>query len=236
MRRRSTLARLQLPGVAHRNAVDDHFARGRRQQPDHHAGDGGLSRTGFADQRKGLALGDVEGHAVDRFQEFQMAALEHPVEPRLRDIEDATQISDLDEGRRCHAAVSLAAASIEMAGDGLLAVPDRLRPFDPAAIERECAARVEGAARRDRGKPRHRAGDLDQARGVAGERRDRAHQALGVGVQRVLHDILHRADFGDPAGIHHRDAVARFRRSRPCRGSPASPRCRDRARGALSTR
>jgi len=29
-------------------------------------------------------------------------------------------------------------------------------------------------------------------------------------VQRVLHHLLHRADFGDTAGIHHRDAVAGF--------------------------
>ena len=76
-------ARLRLPGVAHRDAVDDDFARGRRQQPDHHARHGGFARTGFADQRKGLALGDVEGHAVDRFQKFEMAAFQHPVEPRF---------------------------------------------------------------------------------------------------------------------------------------------------------
>jgi hypothetical protein len=77
------LARLQLSGVAHRNPVDDYFARTRRQQSDHHAGDGGLSRTGFADQGKSLALPDVEGNAVDCFEKFQMAAFEHPVEPRL---------------------------------------------------------------------------------------------------------------------------------------------------------
>ena len=47
--------------------------------------------------------------------------------------------------------------------------------------------------------------------GVARQRRDRAHQALGVGMQRVLHDVLHRADLGDAAGIHHRDAVGGLR-------------------------
>src|SRR2546421_2554 len=90
---------------------------------------------------------------------------------------------------------------IEMAGHGLRAVLDRLGPFDPAAVEHKPAAWVERAARRDRRKPRHRTGDLDQALGVAGKRRDRAHQALGVGVQRGLHDILHPADFGDAAGM-----------------------------------
>ncbi len=74
-------AGLDLARIAHGNAVDHHFARGRRQQPDHHAGNGGFTGAGFADQRKGLALGDVEGHAVDRLQEFEMAAFQHPVEP-----------------------------------------------------------------------------------------------------------------------------------------------------------
>ena len=39
------------------------------------------------------------------------------------------------------------------------------------------------------------------------ERRDRAHQALGVGVVRVLHHVAHRADLDDAAGVHHGDAV-----------------------------
>src|SRR5216684_3342932 len=105
------LASLQLPGVAHRNAVDDHFARTRRQQPDDHSGDRGLTGAGFADEGKSLAFGDVEGDTVDRFQELQMAAFKHPVQPRLRDVEHATQISDVDKGRGGHAAVSFAAAS-----------------------------------------------------------------------------------------------------------------------------
>jgi hypothetical protein len=29
-------------------------------------------------------------------------------------------------------------------------------------------------------------------------------------MQRVLDHVLHRADFGDAAGIHHRDAVGRL--------------------------
>jgi len=86
-----------------------------------------------------------------------------------------------------------------MTGDRLCAVRDRLRPLDAAAVERKGAARVERAAGRNRGQPRHGAGNLDQTRGVAGERRDRAHQALGVRMQRILHDIVYWADFGDPA-------------------------------------
>ena len=92
------LPRLRLPRIRHRDAVDHDLARARRQQADDHARDRGLARAGFADERKGLALPDVEGDAVDRLQEFQMAAFEHAVEPRLRDVEHAAQISDLDEG------------------------------------------------------------------------------------------------------------------------------------------
>ena len=40
-----------------------------------------------------------------------MAAFEHPVEPRFRDVEHAAQIFDIDERRRGHAAFSFAAVS-----------------------------------------------------------------------------------------------------------------------------
>ena len=105
------LACLQLPGLAHRDSVDRHFAGRRRQQPDHHPGNGGFSRTGFTDQCKSFTFGDVEGDAIDRLQKFQMAALEHPVEPGFRDIEHATQVFHLDKRLFRHAAVSVGAAS-----------------------------------------------------------------------------------------------------------------------------
>ena len=98
-----------------------------------------------------------------------------------------------------------------MAGDLLRALPQRLGPLDAAAVEGKAAARVEGAAGRDRRQPRHRARNLHEALVFAGERRDRAHQALGIGMQRVAHHVLHRADLGDAAGIHHRDAVGGLR-------------------------
>ena len=77
------LTRLRLSGVGHRYAVDDDFAGAWRQQAYDHPRDRGLARTGFADQRKGLAAPDIEGHAVDGFQKFEMAAFEHAIEPRL---------------------------------------------------------------------------------------------------------------------------------------------------------
>src|SRR3954470_1434237 len=82
---------------------------------------------------------------------------------------------------------------VEMTGDVLAAVADRLGTLDPATLERERAAWVEGAARRNRGEPRHRARDLREPHAVPGKGGDRAHQALGIGMQRMLHDVLHRA-------------------------------------------
>src|SRR5207244_11768302 len=61
------------------------------------------------DQRKGLAALDVEGDAVDGFEEFEVAALDHAVEPGFRDVEDAAQVFHVDIGG--HAALSLAEAS-----------------------------------------------------------------------------------------------------------------------------
>ena len=104
------LAGLRLSGIGHRHAVDDHLAGARRQEPDDHARHRGLAGAGFADQRKGLALLDVEGDAVDRLEVLGMTAFEHAVEPRLGDVEHAAQVSGLDEGRT-HAALSFGTVS-----------------------------------------------------------------------------------------------------------------------------
>src|SRR5579864_7188419 len=81
---------------------------------------------------------------------------------------------------------------IEMAGNRLRSMGNGLWPFVAAAVEGEGAARVERTAGGNRGKPRHAAWNLDQPRGLARQGRDRAHQALGIGVQRILHDLLDR--------------------------------------------
>ncbi|MBA7471204.1 hypothetical protein ES707_06505 [subsurface metagenome] len=77
------LPRLRLLRVRHRHAVDHDLAGTRRQQADHHARDRGLARAGLADQRKGLAALDIEGDAVHRLEEFEMAAFDHAIEPWL---------------------------------------------------------------------------------------------------------------------------------------------------------
>src|SRR5262249_44548811 len=101
-------ARLRLPRVGHRDAVDDHIARAWRQKANHHARHRGLAGAGFADQRKSFALPDVEGDAVDRLEILEMAALDHAVEPRLGDVEHAAQAFHLDVA---HAALSLSEVS-----------------------------------------------------------------------------------------------------------------------------
>src|SRR5262245_34221896 len=98
-----------------------------------------------------------------------------------------------------------------MAGDRLQALLNWFRPLDAAPLEGEGAARVERAARRNRREPRHRSGDLYQPLVFAREGRYGAHQALGIGMQRLLYDIPHRTDLSDAARIHHRDTVTGFR-------------------------
>ena len=52
---------------------------------------------------------------------------------------------------------------------------------------------------------------VDEPALVAGQRGQRAHQADGVGMLRVLEDLAHRTVLDDAAGIHDRDFVGDFR-------------------------
>src|SRR6185437_11646988 len=94
---------LRLLRIGHGDAVDHDLARGWRQQPDHHARHRSLARAGFNDERKGLALPDVEADAVDGLEVFEMAAFQHAIQPRLGDVEHAAKVSDVD---KAHAALS----------------------------------------------------------------------------------------------------------------------------------
>src|SRR5262245_59203071 len=77
-----------------------------------------------------------------------------------------------------------------------------------AAREAFRAARVEGAARGNGVQARHRAFDLDQALLVLQfNLGDRAHQARGVRMLRVVDHVAHRPDLRDAPGVHHGDAV-----------------------------
>ncbi len=202
------------------------LAGGRRHEPDDHLGDRRFAGAGFADQREGLAPGDREGHVGDRRQQLARQALGQAIEPRLRDVEDATEVLDLDQrrgghrrrrsrscGRRvrngCRASRRPASAASRC----------ELRPY---------RSRTGANARGQRGWKAQPVG-IASSRGIepgiwtsrslfAVERRDRAHQALGVGMQRRLDRRRAPARSRRCARHTSRRRGRRSRRSRPCRG------------------
>ena len=227
MRAAQALALAPWRPVGHRDAVDVTCRRVGGKQADHHARDRRLAGAGFADEREGLALRDLEGDVVDGLEELAPAALDHPVEPGLRDVEDAARgrgtldAAGASIGRALDAGAALGAHGAgvvdrEVAGRcygrRLASVPTCSGWI---ASGRSIAAAPKACGQRGlNGQP----GGIADSRGIAPgictsrsrlgrERRDRAHQAAGVGVQRVLHHVAHRADLGDAAGIHHRDAI-----------------------------
>ena len=89
------------------------------------------------------------------------------------------------------------------------------RIFGAAALDRQRAARREGAARRQVGQGRHHAGNFHQPRiGVGAERRHRrhrCHQAAGVGMPGIFEQRLDAGFLDLLAGIHHDDALRGLR-------------------------
>ncbi len=84
----------------------------------------------------------------------------------------------------------------------------QLGPLDAAALEHARAARIEGAAARNGVQARHGAVDLVELLAVHRHVGNGGHQAGRVRVRRLVDDLVHRADLGDAAGVHHRHAVA----------------------------
>src|SRR5207248_10664151 len=85
--------------------------------------------------------------------------------------------------------------------------PDFTGFLDAAARHRLGTARVEGAARRQRGQIGRLARDREQLL-LAAELRHRAEQAPGVGVLRRIEEVAHRAGLDDLSGIHDRQLAA----------------------------
>src|SRR5437763_11809408 len=78
-------------------AVDLDLARGRLDQAQDRAPDGGFAATGFADQRERFAGADRERHAVDRVDIAGGAA-----QKSLFDREMFLEAVDLENGTRSH--------------------------------------------------------------------------------------------------------------------------------------
>jgi len=79
-----------------------------------------------------------------------------------------------------------------------------------AAVKHAVATRVEGAAGRNGVQAGHGPVDLVQAVAVHAHVGNAGHEATGVGVGRLVDHLVHRADFGHAAGVHHGHAVAGF--------------------------
>src|SRR5690554_1278077 len=80
-----------------------------------------------------------------------------------------------------------------------------------ALLELEGAAATEAASLRPRGWRRDPAGDHGELLLACAQARDRAQQALRVGVSRVGEDLLDRALLHDLPAVHHDHAVAHLR-------------------------
>src|SRR5215213_10967402 len=93
-------------------AVDLDLARGRLDQPQDCAADGGLAAAGFANQRERLTRADRERHAIDRIdvtgRAAQQALLDREMLLEARDLEDE-RLRRLRHGRlrRSHASASM---------------------------------------------------------------------------------------------------------------------------------
>ena len=85
---------------------------------------------------------------------------------------------------------------------------EQVGPLATAAVEGARAARVVGAAARNGVQARHGAVDLVEAFAVHRHVGDGGHQARGVGVRGLMDHLVHRADLGDAAGVHHGHAIA----------------------------
>jgi hypothetical protein len=188
IRRRASLARWRAAG---RSAVQ------ARDRP----GDRGLARPGLADQRQALVGGQAQAHPVD-----------HLVLPVVGgDVLQAQGgLAGLAAGGHLDrvAGPALLPGQDELGADaaGRVVRPDRrqrryrrLALLDPQRAARREAAAGRAAAGRDRVP-----GDADE-RPAAGQPRDRADQAPGVGVGGGGEQLVGAADLHHPAGVHDGD-------------------------------
>ena len=169
-----------------------------------------LAAAGFADQTECFAFAQGQADAVDRAHPGDLALDHHPRLDRevLDEVGDLQQRIALAHGITCArrrflllriepAAVEVVAACAGFQCGRLVALVEGVR-----------AAGSEPAARWRRQQRRGLAGDLRQARGARLiEPHERPEQSPGVGVLRVVEDLVERRILDDLAGVHDHDAV-----------------------------
>ncbi len=190
----------------HRLAIEPHLAAIGRLEPEHDAAGGRLARAGLADEAQRLALADRQRHAVDGVD--GRAAAEHSGAHAVA----ARDRGHLDE-RRAHSAAIPSSARREASArmQATLrssAIGARLGAGKAARLGRQRAARREGAAARHVRRVGHGARNGRQAPARSVERRQRADQALRIGMHGIGEQLVGGRLLDDAAGIHHRDAVA----------------------------
>ena len=105
---------------------------------------------------------------------------------------------------------------VQPAGHLVGAGRDQFGALAQATLKSFGATGVESTTARNGVQSGHGAIDLVQVFAVTFHVGDRGHQARGVGVSRVVDDLVHRADFGHAPRIQNRHNGRRFRQSRPC--------------------
>ena len=81
----------RIAGCGEIDAFDQHLPRAGLEQPDHHARQRRFPRAGFPDEPERLAAENCEVQAVDGRQQAARLAIDHPREPRARDVEHAAE-------------------------------------------------------------------------------------------------------------------------------------------------
>ena len=216
-------------GAAEHRAVEPDRPARRRVQTRRSAARPSTCRSPTRRPGPASPRGRSRDDAVDGLEQRARLALEHAVEPRRRDVERARDVDELEQ-RVGALAVRQPCASQHAA---------RVAP----------TASSSGRSRRQRSTARGQRGWNAQPSGMASrrgivpsiwvrrsrsvdDRRDRSHEADGVGMRRAGGSRRPPDRFRRCAPRTSRRRGRPSRRSRPCRASPASPPCRGRGRGA----
>ncbi len=130
------------------------------------------------------------------------------LQQRRRDVEGLRQVAHLDTSQRRVTRDAFMAVRQQPAG-GLRGAGGIRSGRSPRQRSNTCGQRGLKAQPCGMAVRRGIAPSIcEQAFAVFVHRRDRAHQAGGVGMRRRMDDVVHRTDLGDAPGIHHRHAVA----------------------------